>query len=193
MDLGGLENCLHMVQSTSPSYLLMTSLDVARYELALHGDEMLARGLKLAQMARETIKKIPGIFCVGEEARGEAIYDLDLVRLVISAEDLGLSGYQLADRLYEEYKIGMELSDDRYVVAVVTYANEESDMKRLAEAWKTSAEKRRERSRKTACMMQRVRFRRSAGDSITPRQAFFKEKKRIPWREGKGTDRRRRH
>ncbi len=105
-------------------------------------------------------QKDSGIFCVGEEARGEAIYDLDLVRLVISAEDLGLSGYQLADRLYEEYKIGMELSDDRYVVAVVTYANEESDMKRLARRWKTSAEKRRERSRKTACMLQRVRFRR---------------------------------
>ena len=71
---------------------------------------------------------------MGEASRGKAIYDLDLVRLVISASDLGLSGYQLADRLYEKYKIGMELADDRYVVAVVTYANEESDMRQLVEA-----------------------------------------------------------
>ena len=134
VDLGRLETCLHMVQSTSPSYLLMTSLDAARYELALHGEEMLQRGLALAQMAREAMKKIPGITCVGEASRGKAIYDLDLVRLVISASDLGLSGYQLADRLYEKYKIGMELADDRYVVAVVTYANEESDMRQLVEA-----------------------------------------------------------
>ena len=134
VDLGRLEACLHMVQSTSPSYLLMTSLDAARYELALHGEEMLQRGLALAQMAREAMKKIPGITCVGEASRGKAIYDLDLVRLVISASDLGLSGYQLADRLYEKYKIGMELADDRYVLAVVTYANEESDMRQLVEA-----------------------------------------------------------
>ena len=136
VDLGRLEACLHMVQSTSPSYLLMTSLDAARYELALHGEEMLQRGLTLAQMAREAMKKIPGITCVGEASRGKAIYDLDLVRLVISASDLGLSGYQLADRLYEKYRIGMELADDRYVVAVVTYANEESDMRQLVEALK---------------------------------------------------------
>lgn len=57
MDLGRLETCLHMVQSTSPSYLLMTSLDAARYELALHGEEMLQRGLTLAQMAREAMKR----------------------------------------------------------------------------------------------------------------------------------------
>ena len=83
VDLGRLEACLHMVQSTSPSYLLMTSLDAARYELALHGEEMLQRGLALAQMAREAMKKIPGITCVGEASRGKAIYDLDLVRLVM--------------------------------------------------------------------------------------------------------------
>ena len=186
VDLGGLENCLHMVQSTSPSYLLMTSLDVARYELALHGDEMLARGLKLAQMARETIKKIPGIFCVGEEARGEAIYDLDLVRLVISAEDLGLSGYQLADRLYEEYKIGMELSDDRYVVAVVTYANEESDMKRLAEALEDISRKETGKKKEDSAHAAMRPVPEIPPMIDTPRQAFFKEKKRIPWREAKG-------
>lgn len=88
VDLGRLEACLHIVQSTSPSYLLMTSLDAARYELALHGEEMLQRGLALAQMAREAMKKIPGITCVGEASRGKAIYNLDLVRLVISARIL---------------------------------------------------------------------------------------------------------
>ena len=186
VDLGRLEACLHMVQSTSPSYLLMTSLDAARYELALHGEEMLQRGLALAQMAREAMKKIPGITCVGEASRGKAIYDLDLVRLVISASDLGLSGYQLADRLYEKYKIGMELADDRYVVAVVTYANEESDMRQLVEALEDISRKMTGKNNVDVVNAETRLIPQIPPMIDTPRQAFFKEKKRIPWREAKG-------
>ena len=186
VDLGRLEACLHIVQSTSPSYLLMTSLDAARYELALHGEEMLQRGLALAQMAREAMKKIPGITCVGEASRGKAIYNLDLVRLVISASDLGLSGYQLADRLYEKYKIGMELADDRYVVAVVTYANEESDMRQLVEALEDISRKMTGKNNVDVVNAETRLIPQIPPMIDTPRQAFFKEKKRIPWREAKG-------
>lgn len=212
IDLGRLEACLHMVQSTSPSYLLMTSLDAARYELALHGEEMLERGLQLAQTAREAIRKIPGITCVGTEEKGDAIFDLDTVRLVISASKLGLSGYQLADRLYEEYKIGMELADDRYVVAVVTYANDEEDMRQLVHALQEISRiengnlsgkmYRKEEEMQTLNQStkdeptERQEQQNIIGSSrpvpqippmfATPRQAFFGEKKRIPWKEAKG-------
>lgn len=134
VDVGQLTENLHLVQSTSPSYLLMTSLDAARYELAKHGKEMLGRALRLAETARAAINRIPGMYCVGEEAVGEEIYQYDLTRLVITAEKLGLSGYGLGNLLYEKYKVGMELADDKYVVAVVTYANEEEDILRLTEA-----------------------------------------------------------
>lgn len=193
VDQGRLEACLHMVQSTSPSYLLMTSLDAARYELALHGEEMLERGYELAQTAREAIQKIPGITCIGKESIGETIHDLDLVRLVISAADLGMSGYELADRLYEDYQIGMELADDRYVVAVVTYANEEEDMERLITALHKISQKERDKKQNKE---QNQQTQKTNGKSCaipkippmiyTPRQAFFMEKKRIPWEEAKG-------
>lgn len=193
VDLGRLEACLHMVQSTSPSYLLMTSLDAARYELALHGEEMLERGYELAQTAREAIQKIPGITCIGKEAIGETIHDLDLVRLVITAAELGMSGYELADRLYEDYQIGMELADDRYVVAVVTYANEEEDMERLIMALHNISQKERDKKQNKE---QKQQTQKTNGKSCaipkippmiyTPRQAFFMEKKRIPWEEAKG-------
>ncbi len=132
------------------------------------------------------MKKIPGITCVGEASRGKAIYDLDLVRLVISASDLGLSGYQLADRLYEKYKIGMELADDRYVVAVVTYANEESDMRQLVEALEDISRKMTGNTSGDAANVETRLIPPIPPMIDTPRQAFFKEKKRIPWREAKG-------
>ena len=131
-------------------------------------------------------KKIPGITCVGEASRGKAIYNLDLVRLVISASDLGLSGYQLADRLYEKYKIGMELADDRYVVAVVTYANEESDMRQLVEALEDISRKMTGKNNVDVVNAETRLIPQIPPMIDTPRQAFFKEKKRIPWREAKG-------
>jgi arginine decarboxylase len=134
VDIGRLEANLHLVQSTSPSYLLMTSLDAARYELAKSGEDMLARAKKLSGDARDRINRIAGIHCVGEESISEAIFALDTTRLVITAKALGISGFQLADGLYQDYRVGMELADETYVVAIVTYANEEKDIDRLVKA-----------------------------------------------------------
>lgn len=77
-----------MVQSTSPSYLLMISLDCARYELAANGRQMMEKALRLAEYARERIGKIAG-FCCMEGDR------TDRTRLVISARGIGLTGYML--------------------------------------------------------------------------------------------------
>ena len=143
IDRGRLESALHLVQSTSPSYLLMTSLDAARYELALHGEEMLEKTCQMAEDARERIRQIPGMECYGKELLGEKIYDLDTTRLVISASALGLTGFELADILYEEYGVGLELSDEKNAVAIVTYANEPEDMERLIKALESISRKER--------------------------------------------------
>lgn len=185
VDRGRLEANLHMVQSTSPSYLLMTSLDAARYELALHGPQMLGQALRLAEDARERICRIPGISCYGREILSEKIWDLDLTRLVISAAALGISGYGLADRLYEDYKVGVELSDERNVVAIVTYANEQEELDQLVEALcdisrKAGGEK------KTGYPGDPLGLPALPEAVCTPRQAYFAKKISVPWEEAAG-------
>lgn len=194
IDRGRLEANLHMVQSTSPSYLLMTSLDAARFELALHGQEMLARALRMAENTRARINRIPGMVCYGKEILGREIFELDASRLVISAKKLGITGFALADRLYEKYKVGLELADWKNAVAVVTYANEEEELDRLVGALESISREIRE-DRKYG------EDRRCGNDSyacaalrlppvpeyvISPRKAYFSEKKRIPWKEAVG-------
>lgn len=202
IDRGRLAANLHLVQSTSPSYLLMTSLDAARYELAMHGEEMLGKALKLAQEARSRICRIPGLVCYGEELKDRGIYELDLTRLVISAEQLGISGFELADRLYDGYRVGMELADERNVVAVVTYANEREDIQKLVEALEDIAQRAGLRRRKesfteyTAQSGESVRFAETVqfGKSVhgipeyvlSPRRAYFAAKQEIPWQEAAG-------
>lgn len=207
VDEGRLAGSLHMVQSTSPSYLLMTSLDAARYELALHGREMVERARTLAENARERIGKIPGIRCYGREILGKAVFELDPTRLVITAAGLGLTGYQLADLLYDRYRVGMELADQRHVVAVVTYANEEGEMDRLADALEDISRKYYEPGRKCPKNCpggkdpeeERSGSRKSAGENqdtsfvpslpeyvCSPRKAWFARKQTIPWKEAAG-------
>lgn len=187
IDRGKLESALHMVQSTSPSYLLMTSLDAARYELAQHGPEMLQKAEMLASDARKRIEQIPGINCYGQEIKNQAIFDLDTSRLVIEAE--GMTGFELADLLYEEYRVGMELADVRHVVAVVTYANEQEDMDRLVEALRQIAsdynvaktDNHIENHKKISGIKMTL-----PAYVMSPRQAYFAEKKEIAWENARG-------
>lgn len=80
----------------------------------------------------------------------------------------------------------MELADDRYVVAVVTYANEESDMRQLVEALKDISRKMTGKNNVDVVNAETRLIPQIPPMIDTPRQAFFKEKKRIPWREAKG-------
>lgn len=103
---------LQMVQSTSPSYLLMASLDAARRGMALHGKERMERALELGQKARQELAKIKGIEVLGTEMEGTCgVWKIDPTRLVFSARELGISGYDLQVRLYEEYRVSTELAD----------------------------------------------------------------------------------
>ena len=135
VDMDRVTSALHIVQSTSPNYLLMTSLDCARYELAMHGREMMQQALALASYAREQINGIAGFACMGTEVAGQAgIAGLDTTRLVITAKKLGLTGFDLEECLFQKYAVNMELADYENVLAIVTYANTREEIDRLISA-----------------------------------------------------------
>lgn len=147
MDAGRVAENLHLVQSTSPSYLLMASLDAARRELALHGEAMMEKALHLAALAREGLRTIPGVRVLDDEKKGiPAMFGKDETRLVFSAWDAGIPGYRLGTLLYENFRVSPELTDEENVVAVITFANEPEDIRRLVQAVKALVEQ--ERSRK---------------------------------------------
>ncbi len=175
---------LHLVQSTSPNYLLMTSLDCARYELAMHGEEMMEQALAMAEYARKNIQKIEGFRCVDGSAAGQAaIAGVDMTRLVISARDLGLTGFALEELLYEKYAVNMELADYENVLAVVTYANTQEEMDRLIAACAEIASKYAEKKEITdsAPALPGLPL-----QILTPRKAYFSETEEILWQQAAG-------
>lgn len=179
---------LHLVQSTSPSYLLMVSLDCARYELAMHGESMYERAAELAKYARDRINSIEGFECLGK-MHNEL---LDETRLVISARRIGISGFELDKLLFEKYSVNVELSDHENVLAIVTYANEKDDLDRLINACIKISENCKTYSKKvkkendTSVIKKTTDFPPLPEQCFTPRQAYFAQKKDIEWSKAVG-------
>lgn len=185
IDKAQLEANLHLVQSTSPNYILMTSLDMARHYMATEGKMMIDTAFKLARDTREAINKIPGIRCATkEDLEGKAgIYKLDDTRLTINASQIGLTGFALKQLLFDDYNVDLELADYRNALAIVTFANEKEDLDRLVAALEDIAKRFADGqpippARQLPAQPDFV---------ITPREAYFaKNKKRIKWEDCKG-------
>jgi len=106
------QSILSMLTTTSTSYLLLASLDVARKQLAIKGKELIQKSIDLANYIRMEVNKINHLYCVGEEIVGtKAVFDIDPTKLIISVKDLGMTGHDAEKWLREVYNIEVELSD----------------------------------------------------------------------------------
>jgi arginine decarboxylase len=129
VDMDRLEYYVSMMTSTSPSYLLMASLDAVRCEMHARGREIWQAVLDMTADAADVIDEIPGMACVRtfESADGEK-KPLEGSRLLVSAADCGISGRRLGELLYREYNIDVEFSDDRYVIVLLGSHSKRADM-----------------------------------------------------------------
>lgn len=135
VDRGRLESVLKLFLSTSPSCLFLASLDVARHQMATDGRRLLQRVIDLAQDARRRLNEIPGVHCYGEELLGRpGVYQWDPTKLVITARDLGFTGYELERYIRYEHGLQMEMSDLFNTIAMVTLGTQPEDLDRLVEA-----------------------------------------------------------
>lgn len=124
---------LSLLQTTSPSYILMTSLDLARRHMARQGEALMERALELARQARERLTGVAGIRVLTEDCLAESV-GLDKTKLVISVRGLGLTGYQVSSLLAERYNVFVEMADAANVVAFVSAGATKKDCDALAGA-----------------------------------------------------------
>jgi lysine decarboxylase len=183
-DIGRLESNLRMMQSTSPSYLLLASLDLARSRMATRGHEILERLLCMAETARKELSSLPGIEVLGRELIGEAaIADYDPIRLVVSARRLGIEGCELYRVLREQYKIEIEYGDYFYGICVMGPGTVQEDVDRLLFAMKDISERYRGQRRPLAWD---GLLPPAPPMAMTPRAAHFAERTNVPRREAEG-------
>ncbi|MDA8098813.1 MAG: aminotransferase class V-fold PLP-dependent enzyme [Nitrospiraceae bacterium] len=137
INIDDVTNTLKLLQTTSPSYILMASLDLARMQMATEGKKLLNRAIKLAEDARTEINKIPGITCFTKEmAKQAGMADMDVTKLTITVSDLGLSGYHVSQMLNTRFGIQVEMADPFHVLVIVSIGDRQEDLTRLVEALK---------------------------------------------------------
>jgi arginine/lysine/ornithine decarboxylase len=124
LDEQRLRAMLRLVQSTSPSYLLMSSLDVARRELALHGYENWDRALQLAAIARTRLSALKGI---------TVHHGDDPTKIIIDVRRRGLTGFQASEYLWTR-GVAVESAGLGYVLAVLTPGDSEATVDALVGA-----------------------------------------------------------
>jgi arginine decarboxylase len=133
IDTGAVARAVRLVRSTSPSALLMASLDAARRQLAIHGEALLAETIEAARRAREAISAVPGCAVVDGNFVGRpGIAGWDPLRIVIDVRGTGCSGYEVAAALRASYDIYVELATHATVVLVLGIGQPVAPLERLA-------------------------------------------------------------
>ena len=126
---------INLTQTTSGSYLLMSSLDIARRNLALHGEEIVESIVKKANYARDEINKIKHYYAFSREiVNGKDVFDFDITKLVVNTLDVGLAGIEVYDILRDEYDIQIELGDVGNILAIISVGDTDYNIERLVAA-----------------------------------------------------------
>lgn len=135
IDVNRVQQVMNLLQTTSPSYILMASLDVARMQIATKGRELLDKAIDLAEYARNEINKIPGLYCFGREVLDKkGAHAFDPTKLTICCKDLGMTGYELDQILAEKFHIQVELSDLYNALAVGSFGDTKEKIDALLSA-----------------------------------------------------------
>lgn len=122
---------LEVIQTSSPSYVLMNSIDYAVYFAALHGSRLTQTLCHHLSKIRKSLRLKIGL---KDMQLGFKRFGPDPLRWIIPSEPFKMSGYALEQQLRDHYGIQMELASERYVLAIVTMLNSHTELEVLEDA-----------------------------------------------------------
>ncbi|MBE6907235.1 MAG: aminotransferase class I/II-fold pyridoxal phosphate-dependent enzyme [Ruminococcaceae bacterium] len=173
---------INLTQTTSGSYLLLSSLDISRRNLSLHGKELFGQVVEMAQYARNEINRIGDYYAYAKELiNGDTIFDFDVTKLSIHTLEIGLAGIEVYDILRDEYDIQVEFGDIGNILAYISMGDRQKDIERLVSAL---AEIRRRYKRDKAGMLEQEYI--SPKVVLPPQQAFYADKTSLKIEESAG-------
>lgn len=167
---------INLSQTTSGSYLLISSLDLSRRNLVKNGKELFGKVCQMSAYAREEINNIGDYYAFADEMiNGDSIYDFDRTKLSIYTLDTGLAGIEVYDYLRDEYDIQIEFGDLANILAYISVGDRQRDIERLVSA--LSEIRRRFKKEKTGILTQEYI---NPQVKVTPQDAFYGNKAQLP-------------
>jgi arginine/lysine/ornithine decarboxylase len=176
VNAGYARQIINLTQTTSASYLLLSSLDISRRKLALEGKQIFAGVLELSEYARSEINAIGDYYAFSSELiNGSSVFDFDRTKLSVNTLDIGLAGIEVYDILRDEYDIQIEFGDLGNILAYVSIGDRKRDIERLVSAL---AEVRRRYKRDKSGLLSQEYI--DPEVAVTPQAAFYAPKISLP-------------
>jgi arginine/lysine/ornithine decarboxylase len=186
-----------MVQTTSPAVLIMASIDACRRQMVLQGRELLDRTIALAEEARRRLRAVPGVSVLGADLLGLSDDRYDPTKLVIDVHGLGLTGFEVEHLLRERYRINPEMSDLVGIECLITVGDTPASIERLVAAFEDmategagyplGAAQGAQGAQEVGAALRSSGAVIAAGEqAMSPREAFFAEKRAVPLAESVG-------
>ncbi len=182
MSEGHVRQIINLTQTTSASYLLLSSLDISRRNLALRGREAFAGVVELAEYARGEINDVGGYYAYSRElVNGDSVFDFDVTKLSVNTLEMGLAGIEVYDILRDEYDIQIEFGDLGNILAYLSIGDRRREVERLVSAL---SEIRRRYGRSGIGLMSQEYI--APQVAVSPHEAFYAEKEQLPLTETAG-------
>ena len=128
----------NMITTTSPSSILLASLDAARKYLVFKGSLKIYNAIKLAREAKEKIDQIPGFIAHSKDyfVKECGAFSYDETKLCVEIDKLTISGFELYKLLKDKYHIQIELAETYVFLLLFTIGSKQADVDHLVAALK---------------------------------------------------------
>lgn len=166
-----------LLTTTSPSYLIMASIDLAREWMERYGRAALERALLLSCTYRDKINDIEGFGCTVHELMITGVQAIDPLKILLSVRELAADGYTVSRMLRQESNIEVEWESGDNILAMMSIFHDHKDWEQLYRALRNiskqiGTKKSRDAGKPPPLPTPQVQ--------ISPREAFFAEKTSIP-------------
>ena len=135
VDAERIEQYLHIYQSSSPSYVLMASIEQCIGWMDCEGRKLMGEYLEGLRSSRKKLKEMKHLKLLDRDMAGSCgIHDLDITKIVISTKGTSIDGVKLDQILRETFRLELELCGPDYVVALTSLMDRPEGLERLVQA-----------------------------------------------------------
>lgn len=127
VDFNRTRKVVSMLQTTSPNYFILSSIDLARKQAYENGEKMLEKVISASEETRKKINRLKNFFCFTRKEIQAKGYDLDVTKLTVNVTRSGLTGYEVEDILAKEYNIQVDCADMFNIIAITGIGTSRSD------------------------------------------------------------------
>ncbi|XP_019174888.1 PREDICTED: uncharacterized protein LOC109170297 [Ipomoea nil] len=185
VDRNRIHRCLQMLQSSSPSYLLLASLDAARAQLSANRESIFDKAIELAMGAKDEMSRIRGI-SVLDFSRFPNTPFRDPLRITVGVWQLGLSGFEADDILSDGFGVVSELVGTKSITFAFNLGTQRDHVGRLVSGLKHLSATSPKLTADTVNNEEQFAPFDDIHISMSPREAFFAPKRRVSIQESVG-------